>query len=218
MTDPLIDSLPPLQRLALAYASVSTRPAWLALLALDGRLSAIVRGSREPMLGQIRLAWWRERLGEPAERWPKGEPVLVALASWQGAHGALVQLVDGWEALLGEAPLPASVLEEFSAGRAVGCRALAELFGVNAAPTLAAIEASARAWALADLAARVSHPTERETASALYRATPVPHARLPRALRPLTILHQMAARELAGNEQSVILRLLTSIRLGIFGH
>jgi len=55
----LLDSLGPLNRLALAYAPQSTRLPLLALLALDMRLAGIVRNSREPMLAQLRLAWWR---------------------------------------------------------------------------------------------------------------------------------------------------------------
>jgi hypothetical protein len=36
--------------------------ATLALLALDARLAAILRGRREPIAAQLRLAWWREML------------------------------------------------------------------------------------------------------------------------------------------------------------
>jgi phytoene synthase len=82
-----------------------------------------VAGTREPVLAQLRLAWWRDRLAEPAENWPRGEPLLAALTCWQGRHGALAGLVDGWEALLGEAPLAAPALMQLVDGRAAAGRA-----------------------------------------------------------------------------------------------
>ena len=55
----LLDTLAPMHRLALAYAPAEARPAWAGLLALDARLAGVVRAAREPVLGQLRLAWWR---------------------------------------------------------------------------------------------------------------------------------------------------------------
>jgi phytoene synthase len=75
----LAAELPPPQRLALNYASARARPAFLALLALDTRFAAVLRQRREPIAAQLRLAWWRKTLAEPAAGWPRGEPVLDAL-------------------------------------------------------------------------------------------------------------------------------------------
>lgn len=47
---------------------------------------------------QLRLAWWRDRLAEPADLWPRGEPLLGLLCAWDGERLALSGLVDGWEA------------------------------------------------------------------------------------------------------------------------
>ena len=106
----LAATLSPLTRLALAYAPRTARPAWLAVLALDQRLAGIVRSAREPLLAQIKLAWWRERLAEPVARWPQGEPLLSALAAWDGQAAALVALVAGWEAVLvGNGPIEADI-------------------------------------------------------------------------------------------------------------
>lgn len=52
---------------------------------------------------QLRLAWWRDRLGEPASAWPRGEPLLGLLTAWDSERSALGALVDGWEAqIVGE--------------------------------------------------------------------------------------------------------------------
>ena len=127
-TSPIGD-LPVLQRLALAYASARSRPATLALLALDARLAQVLRGRREPIAAQLRLAWWRDMLGRPAAEWPRGEPVLdcaARLARSRGAGGAAV----GWEALLAETLSPQAIAE-FVDGRGQAFAALARELGVE---------------------------------------------------------------------------------------
>lgn len=98
--DDLRETLPAIQRLALAYAPARTRDATLALLALDGRLAGVLRSASEPMLAQIRLAWWRDILGREAAERPSGEPLVALLEPWGREAGELVALVDGWEQLV----------------------------------------------------------------------------------------------------------------------
>lgn len=155
------------------------------------------------MLAQIRLAWWRERLNEPAAERPKGEPLLALLGD---RAAAFVPLVDGWEALLGEAPLPQTALADFAEGRAKALGALAELFG----HPREASERAGRSWALADLALRISHPEERARVAALSAGRSIPD--LPREMRPLVVLHGLAIRNRNGPTA-----LLTAMRLGILG-
>ena len=115
--------LPPPANLAVAYTPVAFRPAFTLLLQLDMRFADIVRKAREPMIAQIKLAWWRDAFAtEPALR-PKGEPLLQAL----GAYGdvisslALQDLVSAWELLLGEDAWAAQDVETHAAlrGRAI---------------------------------------------------------------------------------------------------
>jgi phytoene synthase len=192
--------------LALAYAPARAREPTLALLALDTRLAGIVRNSHEPSLAQLRLAWWREQLQADAETWPRAEPLLAALRSWQGHHVALVALVDGWEYLTGAAPLPETDLSEFAQGRGKTFRSLAEVLGTEAESA----EKLGRQWALADLADHVAHPDEREAARRLLAAEGRP-ARVARALRPLTVLHGLAVRRQSAPS------LLAALRLGLLG-
>lgn len=211
--DPLLDSLPVVQRVAVAYAPRRTRDAWLGLLALDTRLAQVVRETREPMLGQIRLAWWRERLSEAPAKRPKGEPLLALLGD---DSGRLVPLVDAWEAMLGEAPLPRATIAAFAEGRAQALAGLAAALGLQAAAGDTA--QVGRSWALADLALRLSHPQEREHASALIAAEDRNLPRLPREMRPLVVLHGLAVRELRrGNDEAGMGALFATLRLGIFG-
>ncbi len=206
------------QRLALAYAPRRARPAWLALLALDARLGQQVRVQREPILTQLRLAWWRERLGEPAGRWPKGEPQLEALSVWQGEYGSLTALVDGWEELLGDAPLSFAKLENFVAGRAVAFQTLARVLGRADADNAA--HRAGEGWAIADLAAHVTHPEERAGAMALAKKHDWRRPRLPRELRPLSILHGLSARAILRKDPGTIGGrgdFFVALRLGILG-
>lgn len=215
----LEDSLPPRHRIALAYAPASLRAAWLVLLALDTRLAATVRATREPMLGQVRLAWWRDRLGEDAVRWPAGEPLLAALgAVWADAHGALIPLVDGWEHMLGDAPLSTHSLDAMAQGRAGAFAALASQFGH--AQHADALFGMARHWALADLATHLGHPQEQAAAHQLATDADWQHVSLPRALRPMVVLAGLAARDVARIGKSSApdrLALLVAMRLGMFG-
>jgi phytoene synthase len=178
----------------------------LALLALDTRLAGIVHNSHEPSLAQLRLAWWREQLQADTQTWPRGEPLLGALRSWQGHHPALVALVDGWEYLTGAAPLPETDLAEFALGRGRAFGSLAEVMGTEKESA----EKLGRQWALADLAGHVAHPDERETALRLLAMEGRP-ARVARALRPLTVLHGLAVRRQSAPS------LLTALRLGLLG-
>jgi len=79
------------------------RPAVTALWALAERLGKLLRDAREPLIGQIKLAWWRDMMAMLATdpgALPKGEPLLAELqATWPGQAG-LDALVDAAEAML----------------------------------------------------------------------------------------------------------------------
>lgn len=202
-----------MSRLALAYAPARARDPWLALLALDARLGGILRSAREPMLAQLKLAWWRDRLSDAPEQWPKGEPMLALLAPWAERARDLVSLVDGWEGLLGEPPLTQAALDGFAAGRVAGIRALA---GVIGAPSVA--DAGAREWALCELALHRLDPSERAAARDL--AGNGAGGRVSRALRPLAVLAGLNRRALRRDANDAIDgpgAVLAAIRLGILG-
>jgi phytoene synthase len=79
------------------------RAAIAALWAFAERLTKLLTDAREPLIGQIKLAWWRDMAvmlaADPAAL-PKGEPLLAELAaSWAGQAG-LDTLVDAAEAML----------------------------------------------------------------------------------------------------------------------
>jgi len=209
------DALPAVSRLALAYAPRAARAQNAALLVLDARLAAIVRSAREPMLAQLRLAWWRETLGRNPEGWPSGEPLLTRLATWGRHASRLTALVGGWEGLVAGARLDAEAIEQFAGGRSIAWAALADVLGIDGAQAATV----GRQWALADLAARLSQPGERELARAIALAQPWRSPRLPRALRPLVLLHGLGWRALCRDSELLDgpAALALALRLGLAG-
>lgn len=210
----LIDGLSPLYRLALAYAPGPAKPAWLTFLALDTRLAGLLRQARDPVLAQIRLAWWRERLEQPPQDRPRGEPLLAKLADWPDGGSALSPLVDGWEALLGDPPLARPALESFAQGRAAGISALAACLSLaDPAPDLA------RSWAIADLACHLGDPREQVLAMDGLAERPA-SAGLPKSLRPLLVLQRVnhrAARKGGAAHLTTPAALFTAMRAGLLG-
>jgi phytoene synthase len=190
------DPLPPEARLALAWSPPHLRAAFATLLQLDRRLAKIVARTSEPMLGQIRLAWWREALGKPLTARPRGDVVLDALGEhWSGREDLLVAMLDGWECLLAADTLSKDDLVRYAAGRAAP---FAGLVATADRALQARITLAASRYALADLAANLSNPAEREAAIALgLKAQPRPTTRMPRALRGLGVLEALALRALA---------------------
>lgn len=210
----LLEELAPERRLALAYAPAASRGAMLGLLVLDARLGGIVLRAREPMLAQVRLAWWRDRLAEPAEAWPKGEPLLELLQQWPADAAVLGALVDGWEGLLAAEGLPDAALLTLADARGAAFAALGQGGQAPAAGRMG------REWGMAELACHLPDPAMREAAARLARASLSRPVRLPRLLRPLAVLHAIAVRGLrkADNADKVsLMAVLAGIRVGLSG-
>ncbi|MXO72232.1 hypothetical protein [Alteraurantiacibacter buctensis] len=192
-TDFAADALPLPQRLALSYAPRGARTLVGALWLLDRRLAGILQAQGEVMIAQIKLAWWRDRLGEDPALWPAGEPLLGLLRNGEVAPRDFVPLVDGWEALLAE-DLTAAGVDEFAAGRAAAWRALALAFGAPQAADAAA--QAARETSYFDLAMHLGTEAEAAAARQLALACKWQKPNLPRALRPLAVIHALSARAL----------------------
>lgn len=150
----------------------------------------------EPMLGQMRLAWWRDALAKPVAERPRGDVVLDGIGEhWGGRENALSEMVDGWEVLLSAERMGRGEAEAFGAARGAFFAALAP----DRSPALAArLAAAGSRWALADAAAAVSDEEERAALVAAGLATAQHGAteRLPRGLRGVAVLDVLATRAL----------------------
>lgn len=181
------------RELAVRYAPAPARARLAALLALDDRLGAIVRRNREPAIAQMRLVWWFEALGALDRGPAPAEPLLRALAAEvlpAGVAGTeLADLVDGWEPLIGDAPLDFDAMARDRGGRLFALAA--RLLG----GTDARVAALGEGWALADWAVH----WDREDARALAPTRLDAFATAwPRPLRPLGALALLARSDLAG--------------------
>lgn len=185
------DFTPPL-RLALAYSNARARPHWAALMQLDARFARIVAQTNEPALAQIKLAWWRETFARPIEEWPQGEPLLARLSAWGVARDTLAALADGWEAMIGERPLPAASLAALSDARAWAMVGLGRV--VSSRTDRRIIQRAAYRWSLADIAIHQGDAEERSRAMALLAAADGVEGRVDKAMRPLTVIQAMAER------------------------
>ena len=180
--------------LALAYARQETRPVFEDLFALDRRLADAVRQASEPIIAQLKLAWWRDRFAQSPAEWPKGEPLLARLAAWDADVSQLGRLVDGWEALLVEGPLTEDAIGSFVQGRADAWTVAAAALGYPRAP---APDHAALLWAYTDLAQHCSSAEDAQRVHQFAQSTlarPLP--RLPGALRPFAVLGALGVRSL----------------------
>ena len=212
MDESLLETLPLAHRLALSYAPARARVRTGALLALNQRLAGIVRQAGEPVIAQMKLAWWRDRFAQAPVDWPVGEPLLAALAESGGDTARLGALVDGWEALLAER-LGETEIAAFADGHAAGWHWVA---GGSDAP---AIDRAARQWALADLARNLGDAEERARAAGALRSVETP-GRLPRGCRTLAVLRALALRALDRGEADLLAgpgAALLAMRVGISG-
>ena len=96
------------------FAPADRRPALYALLAFNLEIAKVRETVTEPLLGQIRLQWWREAVAEiydtgaDAAQDVRRHAVVVALAEAVHAHDlprrAFEQMIDGREHDLSDAP------------------------------------------------------------------------------------------------------------------
>ena len=188
MTDASLEILPP-TRLAMAYVPAHLRSALTLLLQMDMRFGDIVRTAREPMIAQIKMAWWREALTEAVDLHPKGEPLLQALAAVGGAIplSVLEALVSAWEELLGSDEWNQAVTDTHTQLRA---EAIFQTYA-NWVGSAQDVRPMGRLWAIETL--RKAFPQR------IAGGISTPLASLPkgRALRPLSILH-MSVRTASG--------------------
>lgn len=193
VTDILSD-LPPLHRLITAYAPKALQDGMRHIWAFDARLADIVRTTSEPIIGQMRLTWWREAISEGKGA---GDPLLAALRTdvlEKAGAGGLLSAIEGWEVLLEPLPLSDSQLVAFAENRGGGLfRQIGWLAG-DCPPWLAQ---AGMAWALWDLSGHLSDAATAERAIAI---TPefladVPERGWPRSLASLRILTGLTRRD-----------------------
>ena len=201
--------------MALSYAPGRSRAALDALFGLDAALGNVLRTTRDPLVGQMRLAWWREALQGLDATGAPAEPVLQSLTAAVlplGITGrALSEMVEAWEPLLDD--IGTGSIDDHARLRG---RALFTMAGmaVGAAPDDPVGDAG-EGWALADLAANLSDAAlasqVRERAATMLTQSRRP--RWSRRGRALGALALIADRQLSGPVPAIFVLRLARFRL-----
>lgn len=210
------DLAPPLQ-VASGYALPADRAAWATLFRLDQHLGSLTAQAREPLLAQVRLAWWRDALASAGAPHAAREPLLIdASEHLAGMGAALAGLASGWECLLGDAPLPPAAMREYLDLRSAAFANMAQQVGHPDA--FGAARIAANWWVAGDSWSRLSDSEERAQIASLASAMPSP-AKLPRALRSLAVLGALGERAIRLRQPVFDGRgaALLALRLGLFG-
>lgn len=215
----ILEDLPPEAQVAIGYAMPEHRDAFAALLAFDHNLARSVAGASEAIVGQLRLAWWRDALAASGDALPRGNPLLDELAKGFGEQREqLAALVDGWEAVLLAEPIDRYAVQSLKAGRQAGWLALATALGLRAND--AAVRIAAGRWAFADLISGLRQDDRNPEIIAVAQASLGQPAPLPRTMRPLAVLDALARRSLAVGGAPLLAgrgSAMVALRAGVFG-
>ena len=141
--------------LSAVFAPAARREALFALIAFNHEIARIPEAVSEPMLGRIRLQWWREVLeaayaGEPTRRHEVAMPLADAIRTCALDRAPFDRLLDGREAdLEPNGPPDLAALERYAA--ATGGSLTALMLQASGPDTAQALEAGRQvgtAWAL----------------------------------------------------------------------
>lgn len=137
----------------------------MVLYAFNVEIARIRETVTEPMIGQMRLQWWRDTLTDISQGKgaPKGHPVAENLAALMDSRSLnlehFLSLLDARELdMMDEPPNSMKDLIAYCRGSSVGLALLAlDVLGVNDEDSRRAAESVATAWALTGIARAVRH-------------------------------------------------------------
>lgn len=188
-----------------AYAPASYRAVYEILFAFDSSLAQIIRSTSEPVIGQMRLQWWRDILSKPMEERPLGNPDIANIERLERDFGLiaadLLPIIDGWEKLI-------IIANQNDQSGNEEHRAYAQLRGGTLFSVIAKIVqpdmdrkvageigTNAAIWALWDLARNSSQSKDRDIFLDQCQNAPDITKKWQKPLRPLWILSKLAWRD-----------------------
>jgi NADH dehydrogenase [ubiquinone] 1 alpha subcomplex assembly factor 6 len=140
------------------FAPAERREALFALYAFNSEIARVRERTREPVLGQIRLHWWRETIAaafaeRPPPRHEVAEPLYAAIRAHGLAEAQFARLIDTRERDFDDAPPPdLAALEAYAEGSSAPLVHLAlAVLGVRAAAVREAGRRVGIGYALAGL-------------------------------------------------------------------
>lgn len=145
------------------FAPETPRHDLWALLAFNAEIARTREVAREPLLGQIRLQWWREAIAEAYDGRVRAHQVMAPLADAilrrAPPRERFETLLDGRLRDLDDLPFASLAALEAYAGATSGTLSLLmlDLLGVDDEPARTAAGAIGTAWALVGLARATPH-------------------------------------------------------------
>ena len=189
--------LAPEQRLALVFGPNGLRAPQSSLLMFDAFLAKTVRLAREPLLGQIRLGWWREQIGLLPLPKSGPDPLLGDLEDLvrfhQVATADLLALVNAWETMLDETSHTDSDIIAIARARGGAIYRLASAIAGTAYADVT--DRAGTLWALVDYARHCADPGLAHHALDLATGFVGVASALPYQIRPYAILARFAERD-----------------------
>jgi phytoene synthase len=143
--------------LTVLFAPAEARERLFALYAFNHEIAKVRETVSEPMLGQIRLQWWREAIGAIYDGKPRAHAVVDALRAAVGdarpERADFEALIDAREFdLAGRAPETLAALEAYGEGSSSRLMYLAAaMLGARGEATRAALKPLGIAWAITGL-------------------------------------------------------------------
>jgi phytoene synthase len=144
--------------LATLFAPADRRPDLWALLAFNLEIARVRETVSQPILGQIRLQWWREVLDEayaggPVRRHEVATPLAQAIRRWRIDRADLDRMIDGRERDLDDRPAAdlAELVEYAAATSGSLNQAMLAVLEAATPAALAAARETGIAWALTGL-------------------------------------------------------------------
>ena len=141
--------------LTAVFAPAASREALFALIAFNHEVARIPEAVSEPMLGRIRMQWWREVVeaayaGEPTRRHEVAVPLTDAIRACGLDRAPFDALLDAREGDLDDGgPPDLAALERYAAATGGALAALMlQASGVDSGPALEAGRQVGTAWAL----------------------------------------------------------------------
>ena len=194
IADPLLGAD---RALALTHVPARHRAAIAALWGADAAMGDVLRNTSDPLLGQIRLAWWRERLEELDDGVVPAEPRLQAVARElipRGVSGRDVAALEGgWLRLFDDFPWDIATAEGiWFRGRHLFALA-ATILGRPGQD----VEGAGGLWALVDAGRHCSDAPSRTLliAQAKTLGAGLERAKFPAEVRSLSTLAALAWRD-----------------------
>jgi NADH dehydrogenase [ubiquinone] 1 alpha subcomplex assembly factor 6 len=207
------------------FAPAACREALFALYAFNYEIARVRESVTQPMLGQIRLRWWRENIaaafeGGPIRHHPVAEALTTVIRGLRLSRGHFDRLIDGRETdLADEPPATLAALEDYAEATSARLVYLAlEVLGVHDPPASDAGLHVGIAYSLAGLLrampfrSRQIIPTDIRTpngvtelaaaASRHLQAARPRRNRIPRSALPALLPAVIARRSLARLEQA----------------